>query len=105
MQLSKDLLQEVFKEKLKEFEKKYGKNATNDLYNIVALNDQINKTEKSRVIALSEWNLYHPAPSVNAIRHYINDKKEGLENVMTRIGSRIFLKEAEFIEWCKKGVV
>lgn len=57
----------------------------------------------TRLIPVPDWNNHHPWPPVGGLRHLIfNEKTNGFDKVVRRIGRRVLLDEAAFFEWAEK---
>ena len=61
------------------------------------------KEKKSREIPLTMWNEYYPDPSVPALRMLVfRSSENGFDEVITRRGKRILIKEDAYFEWKEK---
>ena len=56
-----------------------------------------------RLIPVTDWNSYHPWPTVAGLRHLIFfGKSNGFDEVVRRIGRRVLIDEAAFFAWVDK---
>ena len=57
----------------------------------------------TRLIPVPYWHRYHPWPSEAGLRYLIfNEKNNGFESVIRRVGRRVLIDEASFFEWTSK---
>jgi hypothetical protein len=60
------------------------------------------KEEESptRMIPLTQWNKYHPWPSLGGLRNLVfHSSDNGFEQAVRRVGGRILIDEVEFFKW------
>ncbi|MBE7422835.1 MAG: hypothetical protein HS110_10480 [Zoogloeaceae bacterium] len=61
-------------------------------------------TTQTQLIPVPEWNKFHPWPPVGGLRHLIfNEKTNGFDAVIRRIGRRVLIDEAAFFVWVEKN--
>jgi len=112
MQLDKEYIQNLIEEKIKNGEKKYGKEFKNLLIEIIGLEKMLNpetkegnEPKKSRLIPLARWNDYHDYPTVSALRQYKFHKDiNGFDEVLEpggENGNRILINEDKYFIWQK----
>ena len=54
----------------------------------------------TRLIPAAKWNDFHPWPPKGGLRHLIfNEKQNGFQKVVRRVGRRVLIDEAQFFEW------
>jgi len=108
MEIDKTEIENRIAEKLKEGEKKFGKEFKFLLLEILGLERMITPASapeepKERLIPLAKWNDYHDFPTVSALRQYkfrmeINGFKEVIE-FGGENGNTILIKENKFFKW------
>lgn len=107
MDIDEKEIQEIISQKIKDGEKKYGKEFKFLVLEIIGLEKMITpaavqEEQKSRLIPLVKWNEFHPDPSVNALRMLVFRKEQnGFNDVITRRGHRILIDEAKYFQWAK----
>ncbi len=103
MYLSREDTQKLIDRNLKEIETAYGSHARLLAAELLTLEKSLHTAEKeTRYIKLTEWNLYHPSPSVSALRNYINERhKNGFDKVLEREGKLWYIDENKYFEWKK----
>lgn len=58
---------------------------------------------QSRLIPVTKWPDYHTWPSVSSLRHLIfNERNNGFNTVVRRVGKRVLLDEQAFFEWVEQ---
>ena len=109
MQTSKEEIQEIINEEIKEAEKKFGKQFKMTLLKILSLEKMITPTttqeKRSRLIPLSQWNEHHEYPTVGALRQYKHHNVDNFCDVLESggiNGCRILINEDKFFEWHKR---
>lgn len=103
MQLTKEETKELIELKLNDLEKTFGKPARLIALEILTLAK--NREEQTRYIEVTQWNIYHPYPSVSGLRNKINrSKQNGFEefNVVHRQDGRVFINERNYFKWFEK---
>lgn len=56
--------------------------------------------DSTRLIPASQWSQHHPWPPAGGLRHLIfNEKKNGFDAVVRRVGRRVLIDEAAFFQW------
>jgi hypothetical protein len=56
----------------------------------------------NRLIPAKKWNDFHPWPPLGGLRHLIfNEKTNGFDKVVRRVGRRVLIDEAAFFEWVR----
>ncbi len=56
-----------------------------------------------RLIPATDWNKYHPYPSIAGLRHLIfHGKANGFDRVVRRIGRRVLISEKDFFLWVEQ---
>ena len=54
----------------------------------------------TRLIPVTDWDKHHPWPPIGGLRHLIfNEKSNGFDKVIRRIGRRVLIDEAAFFKW------
>ena len=54
----------------------------------------------TRLIPVTRWNDHHDWPPQGGLRHLIfNEKSNGFDAVVRRVGRRVLIDEAAFFEW------
>ncbi len=57
-------------------------------------------TEKTKYIPVSQWDNYHPWPTVAGLRKLIKkSKKNGFDKVIVKVEGRLLIDENIFFEW------
>jgi hypothetical protein len=57
-------------------------------------------TVKRRLIPLTEWGLHHSYPPQGQLRALVfNEKNNGFDSCVRRVGKRVLIDEAEFFIW------
>lgn len=73
------------------------------IYETVSKNAMLQET---RLIPVTKWNMYHQYPSQSGLRWLIfNEKQNGFNDVVKRIGRRVLIDEKKFFEWATKNPV
>jgi hypothetical protein len=64
-----------------------------------------NKIElKNRLLTISQWTKYYDYPTEGGLRHLIfNEKLNGFEKVVKRIGRRVLIDEEAFFKWAQEN--
>lgn len=53
-----------------------------------------------RLIAVTDWTKYHSWPPLGGLRHLVfNEKTNGFDRVIKRVGRRVLIDEDAFFEW------
>lgn len=106
MQLEKEEIEDLIKQKVETGINKYGKEFKILVLEIVNLEKMImpeNTAKQKKLIPLPRWNDVHPYPSVRAMRqYYFNRKKNGFEDCVEyggENGGRILIDEEKFFLW------
>ncbi len=61
------------------------------------------KTEWTRFIPLTEWNKFHSWPPIGGLRHLVfNEKNNGFDKVIRRVGRRVLINETAFLKWVEE---
>ena len=61
-------------------------------------------SSSTRLIQASHWNKYHDWPPIGGLRHLIfNEKINGFDKVIKRVGRRCLIDEKKFFELVKIG--
>ena len=100
MQLTKEEAKELIELKLNDLEKTFGKPARLIALEILTLAN--NPKKQTRYIEVTQWNIYHPYPSVSGLRNKINRSKyNGFDeyNVVHRQDGRVFINENNYFKW------
>lgn len=109
MNLSKEEIEELIDEKIKQGIEKYGKPfklfAIEFIELVKSLNTNNTSQQHSRIIPLSEWDKYHQYPTIPALRqYYFHREKNGFSEVVEYGGNncgRILIDEAKLFNWLK----
>jgi hypothetical protein len=57
----------------------------------------------TRFIPVPEWPKHHPWPPLGGLRHLIfNAKANGFDKCIRRVGRRVLIDEAAFVEWVRE---
>ena len=102
MQLAKQQIESMIAEKIKTGKKKFGNEFEFLVIEILGLQKLLapEPEEKEREIPLTQWNEYHPDPTVPALRMLVFRQHEnGFDEVITRRGKRILIKEKAYFQW------
>jgi hypothetical protein len=109
MELANSEIQERIDFKIKDCEKRFGKECKYLVLEIIGLEkmikpnvQDIEKPRRSRKIPLVDWNKYHDYPTVSALRQYRFHSKNGFEDVIEyggENGNRILINEDKFFIW------
>ena len=109
MNLSKEEIEELIDEKIKQGIETYGKSCKLYAIELIELVKSLNANtsqQHSRIIPLSEWNKYHAYPTIPALRqYYFHRTKNGFSEVVEyggNNGGRILINEDKFFEWLRK---
>lgn len=106
MELTKVEIEELIKQQVEDIAEKYGNQPRLQVLQIISLVEKLYSTENTRYIAVPDWNIYHQHPSVSGLRNLIARADENGFNefkVVHRKGKRVFIDEARYIEWFRKG--
>ncbi len=57
----------------------------------------------TRLIPLSQWNLYHPWPTKQSLYNRVANEPEFVAACIIRVGRRLLIDERRFISWAKTG--
>lgn len=58
---------------------------------------------ESRMIPLSQWNKFHPWPSVPALRWIrFHGESNGFNRCVLKVGKRVLVDEAKFFQWMQE---
>lgn len=114
MEIDKEEIQEIISQKIKDGEKRFGKDFKFLVMEIVLLEKMIGsetaaedaqspkEETQARLIPLVKWNEFHPDPTVSALRMLVfRGDKNGFNNVIEKRGHRILINEDKYFEWCK----
>lgn len=108
MNLQKEEIEEMISEKIAQGVEKYGKSFKLYSFELIKLIKSLNTATThptSRIIPLSEWDNYHPYPTVPALRqYYFKRQTNGFDSVVVHGGNnggRILIDEAKFFDWLK----
>lgn len=106
--MNKDDLQAAIDLEIADGEKQYGFDFKIRVIKILSLEKLLhpdNAEKKSRLIPLSEWNNYHPYPTVGTLYQFNFKRKTNGFDYCTEKGgvkgSRILINEDKFWEWHK----
>ena len=68
---------------------------------------KIKKKDKlTRLIAVPDWEKYHPWPPVGGLRHLIQNRmKNGFDNVLKKVSTIWLIDETAFFEWVDKETI
>ena len=106
MQLNKQEIEQLQKNKIEEAEKKFGKKFKDTLIEIISLErmlqPEVKAEKKSRLIPLTEWNKYHPYPTKGALYQYKHYNTDNFQEVLEYggvNGGRILINEDKLFEW------
>nr|DAX39350.1 MAG TPA: hypothetical protein [Caudoviricetes sp.] len=106
MELTKDEIQELIDQQIEDITQKYGNQARLQVLQIISLIEKLSSTGSTRYIAVPDWNLYHERPTVSGLRSLIaraDDNGFNEFKVVHRKGRRVFIDEARYMEWFRRG--
>lgn len=109
--IEKTEIEERIESKIKDGEKKYGKDFKFIVLEILNLEKMLHPLQeqksKSRLIPLARWNDYHDFPTVLALRQYkFRMDTNGFDEVIEHGGENgktILIDEAKFFKWYIKN--
>jgi hypothetical protein len=62
------------------------------------------QTQQGRLIPLAKWDIYHPFPTVPALRWMrFNGDKNGFNGCILKVGKRVLIDEAKFFQWVRNN--
>lgn len=65
---------------------------------------QSNYDDRPHLIPVTKWNDHHAWPPIGGLRHLIfNEKKNGFDACVIRVGGRVLIDEGAFFNWVKNG--
>lgn len=103
--MNKQQIESMITEKIKAGKKKFGSEFEFLVIEILGLQKLLapEPEEKEREIPLTRWNDYHPEPTVPALRMLVFRRNEnGFDEVISRRGKRILIKEKAYFKWREK---
>lgn len=60
-------------------------------------------SNSNRLIPVPDWKKYHEWPPIGGLRHLIfNEKTNGFNKVIKRVGRRILIDEQAFFKWVEE---
>ena len=104
MELEKQQIETMISNKIKFGKKKFGSEFELFAVELLGLHKLLmpEPEEKSREIPLADWNLYHPDPSVPALRMLkFRSAENGFDkfSVIKRRGKRVLIDETAYFKW------
>lgn len=65
---------------------------------------ETSKKQGRCLIAVNDWNKHHPHPSTSGLRWLIfHAEQNGFNQVIRRMGRRVYIDEQEFFNWVDTG--
>lgn len=67
------------------------------------MTQQVETKDISRLIPVPDWSKHHEWPPLGGLRHLIfNEKSNGFDKCVRRIGRRVLIDEKAFFDWVEE---